>query len=88
MGPLRFTAVVEDVREECEKFGRVKQIVIPRKCNVEKREDRKIDIQLDLSALNAQSGALISMDSSSPDSPSPQQAFQQQLQKLQQQVFV
>jgi len=77
-----FTAVVEDVREECLKFGPVKQVIIPRKKQLLK-EDKKPDISLDLDGFDSPSGssALVAMDNGSP---TPAQLFQQQLERLQQ----
>lgn len=77
-----FASVYEDVRDECYKFGPVKQIVIPRKQNLQKGSDgeKKSDIKFDLDVLSpsgaSPSTALVAIDNS-PNS------FQQQLEKLQ-----
>lgn len=75
---------MEDVHEECVKFGPVKQVVIPRRKNLVKGEDRKPDISLNLDGLDSPSGsgALVAIDPAG--SPTPAQLFQQQLEKLQQ----
>jgi splicing factor U2AF subunit len=78
-----YAAVVEDVREECSKFGPVKQVIIPRRKNLVKGEDKKPEISLDLDGLDSPSGsggALVPLDNGSP---TPAQLFQQQIEKLQ-----
>jgi hypothetical protein len=69
------------VREECVKFGPVKQVIIPRKKQL-LQEEQKPDISLDLDGLDSPSGsgALVTIDTG----PTPAQLFKQQLEKLQQ----
>lgn len=68
--------MVEDVREECEKFGPVKQVVIPRNFG-SNESDTPVDVDMPTSYSNA----LSVIDESGS---TPEQLFQQQIAKLQQ----
>jgi len=77
-----FASVVEDVREECQQFGPVRQIIIPRRKQLQKDGDSRSSVQLDLEGIISPSNPVNALMVIDPNSPT--QSFQQQLEKLQQ----